>query len=285
MFERASIPRMAGLLVSLLASAASAQTVTFNVSLDGSQETPPVTTTGTGMATVTLDVATRNVSVSGTYSMLLGNQTLAHIHGPAPRGMMAGILIGLTGTGGKSGSFSGSGVLSVANVNNLGDNLLYLNIHTSMFSAGEIRGQIEKPGSSVLCNGTGTNPVILSDTSATTPAPTPPGNSPVIGKNWRVTLDCSPNGTIGSFAIFRVGFAPKPPPMSTQWGEILVPISAGTGQSFLESVPASRVVDLGPVLLPDDASFLGMTFSVQGFCPASPIGYLGNALAETVGTL
>ncbi len=284
MFERASFSWITGPLLLLLASGASAQTVTFNVSLDGAQETPPVNTTGTGTATVTLDVATRNVSVSGTYSMLLGNQTLSHIHGPAPRGMMGNILIGLAGTGGKSGTFSGSGVLSAANVNNLGDNLLYVNIHSSLFPAGEIRGQIELPSSSTLCNGTGANPVILSDTSATTPAPTPPGNSPVIGKNWRVTQDCNPNGTVGGFAIFRVAFAPKPAPMSSQWGEILVAISGGTGQNFLQSVPASRIVDLA-MLLPDDVSFLGLDFSVQALCPASPIGYLGNALAETVGTL
>ncbi len=286
MFRRLFLLLLAGSSASLCAVRSNAQTVTFNVPLDGCQEVPAVSPAGTGTATVTLDVSTRFVSVSGSYSGMTSNQNMAHLHGPAPRGMTTGnLLITLVGTGGTSGTFSGSATLSVANVNNLLGNLTYLNVHTVMNSGGEIRGQVEKPSSSALCNGSATNPVILSNTSATAPAPAPPSNSPVIGKNWRVTLDCNPGGTIGGFAIFRVGFGPKPAPLPSKWGEILVPVTAGTGQNFLVSVPASRLVNLGPILLPSGGQFLCASYAVQGFCPSSPNGYLSNALAETVGTL
>jgi hypothetical protein len=279
------VPLLAGPFLSLMAVAASAQTVTFTVPLDGMQEVPPVSPAGTGTATLTLDVATRLVSISGSYTGLTSNQTLAHLHGPAPRGMNAGVLITLVGTGGTSGTFSGSATLSNANVTNLLNNLTYLNIHTMTNGGGEIRGQVEYAGSSVECNGTGVNPIVLTNTSATAPAPAPPMNSPVIGKNLRLTLDCNPNGTIGGTAIFRIGFGPKPAPMLSKWGEILVPITAGTGQNFFATVSGTGMADLGPILLPSSGAFVGATYTVQGFCPASPDGYLSNARAETVGTL
>jgi hypothetical protein len=275
-----------GAFLSLLPLAASAQTVTFTVPLDGMQEVPPVSPAGTATATLTLNVSTRLVSVSGSYTGLTSNQQGAHLHGPAPRGMNSGnLLIILAGTGGTDGTFSGSATLSVANVNNLLNNLTYLNIHTANNAGGEIRGQVEFAGSSVECNGTGVNPVNLTNTSSTAPAPAPPMDSPVIGKNLRLTLDCNPNGTIGATAIFRVGFGPKPAPLLSKWGEILVPITAGTGQNFFGTVSGTGTANMGPILIPFSGAFVGATYTVQGFCPASPDGFLSNARAETVGTL
>jgi len=130
----------------LLASAAApvrpfAQHV-FQVTLSGAQEVPPVVTAGSGTVSVTLDDVTGAVSVSGQFSGLSSNATLAHIHGPAPAGGNAGVVLTLTETGGTSGSVTGSGVLTPPQVADLLNGLNYVNIHTATNGGGEIRGQI-----------------------------------------------------------------------------------------------------------------------------------------------
>jgi hypothetical protein len=122
--------------------AAALGTKIYSVPMDGSQEVPVVATSGTGLCTVILDDVTGFVQVSGSFSGLTSGATLAHIHGLAPPGMNAGILVTLTETGGTSGTVSGSGTLSPANLAGLLAGDCYLNIHTSMHSGGEIRGQI-----------------------------------------------------------------------------------------------------------------------------------------------
>ncbi len=118
---------------------------TFNVLLNSGMEVPPSGTNGQGSATVTLDTVTGAVSVSGTYTNMSSNVILAHIHGPAPVGQNAGIIVTLAHTGGTSGSFSGAGVLTAGQVTAELNGLHYLNVHTSNFGGGEIRGQIATP--------------------------------------------------------------------------------------------------------------------------------------------
>lgn len=115
---------------------------TYGVTLSGAEEVPPVVTGGVGVCTVTLDDVTGAVSVSGSFSGLTSSATLAHVHGPAAPGANAGILITLTETGGTSGSVSGGGTLSPANITNMLNGLMYLNIHTTTNGGGELRGQI-----------------------------------------------------------------------------------------------------------------------------------------------
>ncbi len=114
----------------------------FRVLLDGSQEVPPVVTAGTGTVTVTLDDVTGAVNLMGQFSGLTSTATMAHIHGPAPVGMEAGIILGLTETGGTSGTVSGSGVFSSTEIADLLAGLHYVNVHSMNFIGGEIRGQI-----------------------------------------------------------------------------------------------------------------------------------------------
>ncbi len=142
MIRRLSFAFAAGAMLLVAAPAIQAQTKRVTVLLNGAQEVPPVATSGTGCAVVKVDTATGNVTVTGTYRNLNGNQTLAHIHGPAPVGMNAGILVTLTGTGGTSGTFGGSGTLTPAQVTDLCNGLHYLNVHTTTSPGGEVRGQI-----------------------------------------------------------------------------------------------------------------------------------------------
>jgi hypothetical protein len=132
----------------LLAGALAAQPVTYLVELTGAQEVPPNNSSGIGSATVTLDPGNGSVSVSGTYSNLTTSTVAVHIHGTSRRGVNSGVVVGLTASGGTSGSLSGSGTLTAAQVQSMLDGLTYLNVHTSMFPGGEIRGQIDAvPGS------------------------------------------------------------------------------------------------------------------------------------------
>jgi len=134
--------------VALLASAGPASalgTHVYNVTMNSAQEVPPNGSTGTGPCIVSLDDVTGQVTVTGSYSGLTSNATAAHIHGPAGPGVNAGIVIGLTPTGGTSGTISGGGTLSAANVTNMLNGLTYLNIHTTSFPGGELRAQIVGP--------------------------------------------------------------------------------------------------------------------------------------------
>ncbi len=127
----------------IAAGSAPAAIVNFTADLDGLQENPSVVTTGFGFATITLDTDTFEVNVSGTFSGLIGTTTVSHVHGLAPVGTNAGVIFGLTiDTGVSSGSFTGTGTLSAAQAQGMLDGLTYINVHTTQFGGGEIRGQI-----------------------------------------------------------------------------------------------------------------------------------------------
>ncbi len=132
--------------VSLVANPAAATgpfaTHVFAVSMDGSQEVPPVVTGGTATVSVTLDDVSGAVTVFGNFSGLSSSARAAHIHGPAAPGMNAGILIPLSENGGTSGQVSGGGVLTPSEITDMLNGLHYINIHTFNHIAGEIRGQI-----------------------------------------------------------------------------------------------------------------------------------------------
>ena len=125
----------------LLAGSAHSQTLTYNVCLDGGQEAPPVVTTGSGSATVTLDTSSGVITVAGSYQNLLGTQTSGHLHKGAI-GVGGMIQVVLAGTGGTTGTFSGTATLSAGQVSDVTSGLFYVNIHTSLFGFGEVRGQI-----------------------------------------------------------------------------------------------------------------------------------------------
>ena len=148
-------PILLSVLAACLVSSAHAATLIFTANLDGAQEAPtPVVTTGFGTATMTIDDVTGVWSLTGTFSSLLGTANNAHIHGPAPVGVAAGVVKGLTFTAATSGSISGSsvatGVYTAGQITDLKNGLHYVNIHSTSFSGGEIRGQLVPEPSAVL---------------------------------------------------------------------------------------------------------------------------------------
>jgi len=126
-------------------SRSQAATTQYKADLKGSDEVPPTKSTGTGSVTMTYDSATKMVSWEGTFSGLTGPATAAHIHGPAPAGKNAGVLVWISEKGKPFNSpFKGSATLTDAQAANLSDGMCYVNIHTAANPGGEIRGQLAK---------------------------------------------------------------------------------------------------------------------------------------------
>ena len=114
------------------------------ITMNGAQETPPVTTSATGTIEATYSKLSKTLSYKVTFSGLSGNATAAHIHGPGEAGIMAGVLQTFTFPAKTSGTYSGT--LFIDGVKIKEEELIagryYINIHTAANPAGEIRGQL-----------------------------------------------------------------------------------------------------------------------------------------------
>jgi hypothetical protein len=131
--------------IAWLGMVANVWAIQYNITLDSAQEVPPPTLNGatpSGTATVDVNTITGDVSVTGTFTGLTGNASAAHIHGLAPPGTPAGVLVPLTVDAAMSGNISGNGTLDAAGLTGLLQGQTYINIHTPTNGPGEIRGQI-----------------------------------------------------------------------------------------------------------------------------------------------
>jgi uncharacterized repeat protein (TIGR01451 family) len=109
----------------------------FVANLDGSQETPSNATNAKGTATILLNEDETSALVSLRFRNLTGEQTMAHIHGPASAGQSAPPIFDL-----PNGNFTDFQItLTPAQVADLKAGKFYANVHSASFPAGEIRGQ------------------------------------------------------------------------------------------------------------------------------------------------
>ena len=155
-------------LVVLLLGGVADAAIVYTAPLDGVSEDSPNESPGTGSATVTYDFAAHTLRVDVNFADLMGTTTASHIHAPTPAP-----LTGPAGVATQTPSFSGFplGVTSgsydhtfdltdpasfnapyltdnggtaagaeAALATALAEGKAYLNIHTTSFSAGEIRG-------------------------------------------------------------------------------------------------------------------------------------------------
>jgi hypothetical protein len=106
--------------------------------LDGDQA--GVTTDAVGTGLFAINTPSDQLSYYVTFSGLSSAETGAHIHGYAPPGTSAGVLHTLPAGSPKLGLWS----YPAADENNILDGLTYVNIHSTTYSAGEIRGQIQQ---------------------------------------------------------------------------------------------------------------------------------------------
>jgi hypothetical protein len=152
--------------------AANAALLVFDTDLAGTNEVPPNASAGSGEGRVEIDTVTRMMRVMASFMDLTGTTAAAHIHCCAAPGSNAGVatqvptFIGFP-LGVMSGDYDMTFDMNLDSswnpmfiTNNGGsaqtafDVLLlnmqlgrtYLNIHTSVFPGGEIRGQLQKVG-------------------------------------------------------------------------------------------------------------------------------------------
>ncbi len=132
-----SIATFAVLLLAVTASNAQIGIGPFPI--DGLQEAPPNSSPATGIGSVTLSpdgFLDFNIVFDG----LVGAQIAAHFHGPATPGQNAGVQFTLPLGSPIIGSV---GPLDAQQQSDLLDGLWYVNIHSTIFPGGEIRGQVK----------------------------------------------------------------------------------------------------------------------------------------------
>lgn len=150
------------------ASPVLAQTTVYNATLTGPNESPANASTGTGTTTVTIDASANTMLVQIAFSGLTGTTTASHIHAPTaspftgtagvatqtpyftgfPLGVTSGTYSNLfdllmTSTYNSSYVTANGGTAAGAEaalISALNSGHAYLNIHTSAFPGGEIRG-------------------------------------------------------------------------------------------------------------------------------------------------
>ncbi|MGH6624577.1 MAG: CHRD domain-containing protein [Burkholderiaceae bacterium] len=166
-------------LVLSAATIANAAIINFDVSLSGANENPANASPGSGSADIAIDTVLRTMSIDVTFADLLGLTTAAHIHCcalPPANVMVATQVPNFEGfpLGVSSGSYSHLFDMTLASsynpafitahggtVSSAFDDLLagmlggrsYLNIHSTLFGGGEIRGtliQVPEPASLAL---------------------------------------------------------------------------------------------------------------------------------------
>jgi hypothetical protein len=157
--------------VVLFASTAFASQIMYVADLSGALEEPPTGSPATGFAEVTVDTVANSLSVSVSFSGLLGTSTASHIHccTTAPDTGNAGVATQLPyfpgfPIGVTSGTYSGTFDLTLASSYNpafvtaegsvaaaetaLLDGLAtgesYLNVHSTVDPGGEIRGYLQE---------------------------------------------------------------------------------------------------------------------------------------------
>lgn len=123
-----------------------AATESIEVTLTGTQQVPPVETSGKGMAKLSYDPATRVVHWTITYEGLSGPVTMAHFHGPAEEGKNGGVQVWLAKQGSAVESpIKGHATLTAEQAKQFTAGEWYINLHTKANPGGEIRGQVVPP--------------------------------------------------------------------------------------------------------------------------------------------
>ena len=110
----------------------------MSASLGGAKEVPPNGSSGSGIAAIKLEGDVLSWVI--TYSGLSGPVTGAHFHGPAAANANASVLVPFAGSLGSP--ITGSQKLTAPQIAGLRSGLWYVNLHTSAFPAGELRGQV-----------------------------------------------------------------------------------------------------------------------------------------------
>jgi hypothetical protein len=117
----------------------------FSVYLSGRQEVPANNSAGRGNCLMTLNSTETQVTVECNYRNLTSMVVGAHIHDNGPVGVNGPIRFDFSFTGGRDGTIDPLTFNTTPEqVADLRANRWYVNIHTSNFPDGELRGQIKR---------------------------------------------------------------------------------------------------------------------------------------------
>jgi hypothetical protein len=126
-----------GLCIGIASLTVSAQSM--KVTLSGSQEVPPVTTSASGVGSI---MVAPDGSLSGTITTTGVEGTMAHIH-EAPMGQNGPVIVPFTKTSDNVWSAPAGAKLTDAQLQSLKSGNLYLNVHSATNKPGEIRAQLK----------------------------------------------------------------------------------------------------------------------------------------------
>jgi len=156
------------LAIAILAFPSLGFSTLYTASLDGPSEDPPNASPGTGFATVDLDILLHTMEIQASFSDLLAPTTVSHIHGPTaspgtgtagvitqlpsfegfPLGVTSGVYSHVFDTS-QASTWNPAFLTSVGSSTTMAEAALdsylaggtaYFNIHSEMFTGGEIRG-------------------------------------------------------------------------------------------------------------------------------------------------
>lgn len=136
--------RRFALVLALAAVGGSASALIWDITsvLDGVSEVPPNASPATGTVSGTYDDVTKLLTIDTMASGFVAPVTAAHIH-KAPPGVAGPVVFPLSGTTGATSYTSHDMfVLDLAKEADLLGGMYYVNIHSSAFPGGEIRGQL-----------------------------------------------------------------------------------------------------------------------------------------------
>jgi hypothetical protein len=125
----------------------------FSVVMNAAQENVS-TNTSQGLGIGTISLSNNVLKVNVLYTNLAASRSADHFHAPAPRGQNTAVVYDLASitTGTTNGTVRGDvplvanqygGKSIAAQIQDIRDGLWYLNIHTTIYGGGEIRGQVE----------------------------------------------------------------------------------------------------------------------------------------------
>ena len=117
--------------------------VAMIATLNGTQEVPAVTTAASGKAVLVVDPVTR--ALSGGAGFAGANATTAHIHTGAAGANGAVAVAFMVDSNTNTATVPNSTVLTQTQYDDLLAGNLYVNIHSTTYTSGEIRGQLARP--------------------------------------------------------------------------------------------------------------------------------------------
>ena len=115
--------------------------IRFLALLSADEQSAPTESPGSGRAEFILDRPTQRLDWSVAYGNLTSEVVAAHVHGPQTPGGNAGVLFDLAPAG-MGSPLTGSRVLNDGELEYLLTGRMYVNIHTTKYPPGELRGQV-----------------------------------------------------------------------------------------------------------------------------------------------